>query len=160
MKELIKEFSEFLAEEYRHLTRVKVFLMKVPRLIGEGEIDQIEFQNFLEKYEVQNSHFINEKKRFNHQIAEKLNIEPEEVSLSRLVRMGYRELNDIGHRVVRISNDISMLLLKISIFLKNFSRMQQEFKRLNHFLHQNDYSPRGVAMEPVYRTGRNFYGEA
>ncbi len=160
MNELLKEFFDFLNEEYMYLSQVKLFLNEIPLRIENGNIDELEFQGFLEKYEVQNSHFIYEKNRYKERISEKLHIKNEHFSFRLLVHIGHREFHELGQKVFKISNEISMQLLKIAIFLKNDQKMQREFKRLNSFLYQHDYSPMGIAVESVYRPGRNFYGEA
>jgi hypothetical protein len=89
-----------------------------------------------------------------------MNVAPEQVTFLLLARLGYRDFEEKGHRVLKVSNEIAMLLLKISIYMRNFSRLRQEFKHLNHFLYQNDYSSRGTAVENRYNPGKNFYGEA
>jgi hypothetical protein len=160
MDELIKEFSDFLADEYRYLNQVKVFLMGIPERISEGDTDHFEFQNFIEKYEVQNAHFLHEKNRFKERIGEQLNMKKEQVTFRLLVQLGHREFEETGRNVLKISNEITMLLLKISIFLRNFTKLQMEFKRLNGYLYQHDYSSRGMVVENSYHTGRNFHGEA
>jgi len=160
LNELITNFLNFLNEEYHSLVKIKVFLLGIPELISNGKINQLEFQNFLEKYELQTASMIYEKNRFKDQIAEKLSTSREEVNFKVLVNLGFHDFEDIGRRVLRISNEITLLLVKISVYLKNFTRMQQEFKRLNHFLSHNDYSPRGESAFTAYNPGRNFYGEA
>lgn len=160
MKTIIQDFLTFLAEEYSYLTRIKVFLLKVPELISTGQVNEQEFQNFLEKYELETSRFLYEKKRFKEEIARELNLPVEQVTFRRLVNMGFRGFEDKGRRVLKVSNEISLLLLKISIYLKNFARLQNEFQRLNTFLYQHDYSARGVGPSHSYTPGRNFHGEA
>ena len=102
--------------------------------------------------------FLAEKNWHLEKIAEKLNIKKEQVNFKLLVTMGYKEFEDKGRRVLRISNEITLLLYKISVYMKNYLKPQQEFMRLNNFLYQKDYSPRGV--EVPYHPGKNFYGEA
>ncbi len=160
MDELIRDFLDFLAAEYKYLDQVKVFLTDIPEMITDGRINELEFQNFIEKYEIQNAHLLYEKNRYKEKIGEKLNIKKEQVSFRLLVKMGYRDFDSIGRNELKISNEISMSLLRISIFLRNYAKLQYEFKRLNSFLFQHDYSSRGVAVEYTYRPGRNFYGEA
>ncbi|MCP5102918.1 MAG: hypothetical protein GY950_06055 [bacterium] len=155
---IVENFLTFLAEEYRYLTRIKLFLVKVPEMIVNGDINQLEFQDFLEKYELETARFIFEKNRFKEEIARELQSPIEEITFKRLAGLGHRGFEDKGLRVLRISNEINLLLLKISVYLKNFSRMQDEFKRLNNFLYQGDYSARGA--EPSYNPGGNFYVEA
>jgi len=160
MNELINDFSEFLASENQYLSQVKLFLVGIPEQVTRGEMNHVEFQHFLEKYEVQNAHFIYEKKRFMEKIADALQIKTNQVSFRMLVQLGYREFESIGRNALKLSNEIRMLLIKISIFMKNFSKLQKEFKRLNGFIYQHDYSHQGVAAEHSYRPGRNYYGEA
>jgi hypothetical protein len=160
VKTIIQDFLTFLAEEYSYLTRIKVFLLKVPELITSGQVNELEFQNFLEKYELETSRFLYEKNRFKEEIARELNLPIEQVTFRRLVNLGYRGFEDKGRRVLKVSNEISLLLLKISIYLKNFARMQNEFRRLNTFLYQHDYSARGTDSSYSYTPGRNFHGEA
>ncbi|MGE5343867.1 MAG: hypothetical protein ACM3SY_20545 [Candidatus Omnitrophota bacterium] len=160
MNELINEFLEFLNQENQYLSQVKLFLMGIPERIAAGEISQMDFQAFLEKYEVQNAHMVYEKNRFKEKIGEQLNIKTDQVSFRLLVHIGHREFEETGRVLLKHTNEISMLLMKISIFLKNFEKMQMEFKRLNSYLFQNDYSPRGLSAEHYCRPGRNFYGEA
>jgi hypothetical protein len=162
MDELIKEYLSFLAEQYGYLTKIKLFLNRIPQMIVKGEVNQLEFQGFLEKYEVQNAHFIYEKNRFQQRIGERMRVTPEQVTFKLLVHVGHRQFEDKGRRLLRITNEIKMQLVKISIYMKNFARMQEDFRRLSNFLYQNDYTPRGTAGGNPYltNTGRNYYGEA
>jgi hypothetical protein len=156
--EIIKEFLSFLAEKYQALTKIKLFLVGVPELFANGKITEQVFQTFLEKYELETAKFISEKNHYQQEIAKKLNITKEQVNFNLLVDLGHKEFKDISRKVLSISNEISLLLYKIAIYMKNFSKLQQEFIRLNNFLFQKDYSAKGVEMS--CDPGRNFYGEA
>jgi hypothetical protein len=158
MKYATEKFLSFLAEEYDYLTKIKIFLIRIPELIAAGDINELEFQNFLEKYEVETAHFLHEKNRYKERIAKQLNIPVQQVTFNKLVQLGYREFEDKAWRVLKITNDINLLLVKISVYLRNFAKLQNEFKRLNSFLYQNDYSARGAPTS--YSPGRNFHGEA
>lgn len=160
MKETIRNFLNFLSEEYSYLTNIKIFLVKIPKLITDGDINELEFQKFLEKYELESLRFVKEQNNFKEKIAEEMNLRPEQVSYRMLVSMGFEEFSELGRRVLRIINEITMLLMKASVFLKNFSRLQGEFTRLNNFLYQHDYSARGTEASHTYKPGMNFYGEA
>lgn len=160
MDTLVNDFLNFLADEYRYLVKIKVFLVGVPKLITESKINEQEFQVFLEKYEVETAHYLFEKKRFLEQIAQRLKVSVQQVNFKYLVRLGYQGFNDKGRRVLRITNEIKQLLIKVAIFLRNFQRMQQEFRRLNSFLYQHDYSSMGHSKDVAYTPGRNYYGEA
>lgn len=162
MKELMNEFLSFLSEEYSYLEDVRSFLIEIPQLIANGSISQLEFQMFLEKYEVQTSRYIFERNRYREAIAARLHIQIDQVTFKLLVHVGYSAFEEKGLHLLKISNEIKMLLLKISIYLQNFAKMQLEFKRLNNFLYQKDYSPHSVKTDGPYNfnRGRNFYGEA
>lgn len=162
MKELMKDFLSFLSEEYGYLEEVKAFLVQIPELIANGRISQMEFQMFLEKYEVQTSRYLFERNKHIEAIAAQMHVPKDQVSFSLLVHVGYKEFEEKGLNLFKITNEIKMHLLKITIFLQNFAKMQLEFKRLNNFLYQKDYSPRSVKAEGPYNfnRGRNFYGEA
>jgi hypothetical protein len=156
--EIIKEFLSFLEEQIQVLTKIKLFLVSIPKLFTNGKISELEFQTFLEKYELETAAFIAEKNQYSKQIAEKLNIANDQVNFKLLVNLGYRKFKDRGLKMISISNEITLLLYKISIYMKNYSKLQRQFLSLNSFLHQKDYSARGV--EIPYIPGRNFYGEA
>ena len=156
--EIIKDFSSFLEEKYQAFVKIKRFLVGIPELFANGNITHLEFQNFMEKYELETARFISEKNQYQQEIAEKLHIAKEQVNFKSLVNLGYREFRDTGRKVLSISNEITLLLYKISIYMKNYAKLQQEFMRLNNFLYQKDYSAKGVEMS--YDPGRNFYGEA
>lgn len=160
--EEIDNYLEFLNSEYDYLVKIKLFLVTVPEMIANGNINQLEFQGFMEKYEVETSGFMFRKSTHKELIAKKLHVKPDQVSFKLLVHLGYKEFEEKGRQVVKITNEISQGLNKIIIYLKNFSKMQQEFQRLNSFLYQEDYSPRGIGRETAYNynRGRNFYGEA
>lgn len=158
MKYAIEKFLNFLSEEYDYLTRIKLFLVRIPELIAKGDINELEFQQFMEKYEVETAHYVREKTRYKELIAKQSGIPADEVTFKMLEKLGYPEFADKGRRVLKISNEISLLLMKIAVYLRNFAKMQDEFRRLNSFLYQNDYSHRGAS--PSYNPGRNFYGEA
>jgi hypothetical protein len=160
MKETVRNFLNFLSEEYSYLTNIKIFLIKIPRLITSNDINELEFQKFLEKYELESLRFVKEQNNFKEKIGEELNLRPEQVTYRMLVSMGFDEFADLGRRVLRITNEITMLLMKASVYLKNFSRLQGEFMRLNNFLYQHDYSARGTESSYTYKPGMNFYGEA
>jgi hypothetical protein len=162
MDEVIKEYLEFLSEEYGYLFKIKLFLMDIPDMIATGSISELEFQGFLEKHEVETSRFLFEKNRYQESIAKNLHISKEQVTLKLLVHLGYKAFEEQGRNVLRITNEITLHLVKISVFLKNFSKMQQEFKRLNNFLYQENYSPQSIDGHTAYsfNRGRNFYGEA
>lgn len=160
MKETVRNFLTFLSEEYSYLTKIKIFLVKIPKLITDGDINELEFQNFLEKYELETSRFVYEKNRYKEKIAEELNLKPEQITFRMLVSMGFDDFRDKGRRVLRITNEITLLLLKTSIYMKNFSNLQREFRRLNNFLYQSDYNARGTEPSHTYRPGGKFYGEA
>ncbi len=160
MKETVRNFLTFLSEEYGYLTKIKIFLIKIPKLITNGDINELEFQNFLEKYELETSRFLFEKNRHKEKIAEELNLKPEQVTFRMLVSMGFDDFRDKGHRVLRITNEISLLLLKTSVYIKNFSNLQREFRRLNNFLYQGDYNARGTEPSHSYRPAGKSYGEA
>ncbi len=158
MNEIIIRFLQFLAEEHNYLVSIRKFLSEIPALITSGQITEFEFQNFLEKHELQTARFIFDKNQYRAEIAKSINTAAENINFKLLVKMGFREFESKGRKVLKISNEISRELVKISIFLRNFSKLQTELKRLNNFLIQKDYSPRGV--ESTYAPGRNFYGEA
>lgn len=158
MKDAIEKFLNFLSEEYEYLVKIKVFLVRIPELIAKGDINNLEFQSFLEKYEVETAHFLHEKNLYKEKIAKHMNIPAQQLTFNKLVQLGYKEFEDKGWRILHISNEINLLLVKISVYLRNFSRLQNEFKRLNSFLYQNDYSARGAAAP--YSPGRNFHREA
>ncbi len=162
MKELTKDFLSFLCEEYSYLEKVKLFLAEIPQLIANGSISQMEFQMFLEKYEVETSRYLFERNKYKEQIALKLHVQKDQVTFKLLVHLGYTEFEEKGLNLLKITNEIKMFLMKISIYLQNFARMQLEFKRLNNFLYQKDYSPHSVKTEGPYNfnRGRNFHGEA
>jgi hypothetical protein len=162
MKELTNEFLTFLSEEYDYLENVKSFLVEIPALIANGSISQMEFQMFLEKYEVQTSRYIFERNKYREGIAAKLHVKKDQVTFQLLVHVGYPEFEEKGLKLLKITNEIKMHLLKITIYLRNFAKMQLEFKRLNNFLYQKDYSPRSVETDGPYNfnRGRNFHGEA
>lgn len=160
MKETVRNFLTFLSEEYSYLTKIKIFLIKIPKLITNGDINELEFQEFLEKYELETSRFVFEKNRYKEKLAEELNLRQDQVNFRMLVSMGFDEFRDKGRRVLRITNEITLLLLKTSVYIKNFSNLQREFKRLNTFLYQGDYNARGTEPSHTYRPGGKFYGEA
>jgi hypothetical protein len=149
-----------LSEEYSYLTKIKIFLIKIPGLITNGDINELEFQNFLEKYELETSRFLYEKNRYKDKIADELKLKPEQVTFRMLVSMGFEDFRDKGHRVLRITNEITLLLLKTSVYMKNFSNLQREFRRLNNFLYQGDYNARGTEPSHSYSPGGKFHGEA
>ncbi len=151
----VYKFLNFLNEEYNYLTRIKIFLGKVPAMIMSGEINQVEFQNFLEKYELENSRFVFDKNRYREEIGGCLSMPAQAVTFKVLVSRGFREFENIGRRVLRIANEIKMLLVKITVYMKNFARMQQEFQRLNAFILQSDYSARGAEANYNYNPGKN-----
>ena len=156
--EIIKEFLNFLVEKYQALTKIKLFLVGIPELFANGKITEQEFQTFLEKYELETAKFISGKNHYQQEIAKKLNITKEQVNFKLLVDLGYKEFKDINRKALSISNEISLLLYKIAIYMKNFSKLQQEFMLLNNFLSQKDYSAKWVEMS--CDPGRNFHGEA
>lgn len=158
LKQEVGSFLNFLSEEYSYLTRIKLFLVNIPDLITTGEITQVEFQNFLEKFELETASFVYEKNRHKERISRLLNISPDELTFRQLVKLGFKEFEEKGFRVLRMTNEINMQLLKISVFMKNFSKLQSDFKRLNSFLYQNDYSARG--SETTYNPGGSLYMEA
>ena len=160
--EEIDNFLQFINSEHDYLVKVNLFLVGVPEMIVNGNINQMEFQGFMEKYEVETSSFMYRKNLYKETIAERLHIQPDQVTFKLLVHLGYKEFEEKGRMVVKITNDITLNLNKITIYLKNFSKMQQEFQRLNSFLYQEDYSRQGIGRESAYNynRGRNFYGEA
>ncbi len=158
MKELMNGFSAFLLEEYNYLAQIKVFLQRMPELITSGQVTQFEFQNFLEKYELETYRFVAEKNKYKEQISQSLNIPVHQISFKLLVGMGFRQFQEVGRKVLRAANEISMLLMKVSVYMRTFSQMQGDFKRLNNFLYRKDYSVRG--QESQYDPGQNFYREA
>jgi hypothetical protein len=162
LDETVNQFSKFLSEEYGYLLKIKLFLLDVPGMITAGNINELEFQGFLEKYEVETSRFLFEKNRYKEEIAGLLNVPREQVTFKLLVSLGYLEFDNKAHRVLKIANEITMNLLKVSVFIRNFARMNQEMKRLNTFLYQEDYSPTGMETggSYTYQRGGNFYGEA
>lgn len=160
MKETVRNFLNFLSEEYSYLTNIKLFLLKIPKLITSGDINELEFQRFLEKYELETLRFVQERNQFKENIAGELHLRPEQVTYKMLVSMGFDDFTELGSRVLRMTNEITMLLLKTSVYLKNFSRLQGEFMRLNNFLYRHDYSARGTESSYNYKPGMNFYGEA
>ncbi|HLP58821.1 MAG TPA: hypothetical protein VK186_08330 [Candidatus Deferrimicrobium sp.] len=162
MNEILTNFLKFLAEEYDYLVRIKLFLVGVPEMITTGKINEHEFRGFMEKYELETARLLFEKNRFKELIAAQLNIPPGQLSLKLLVNMGHKEFEEIGLQVLKITNEISLLLLKVSIYLANFSKLQNEFKRLNNFLYRNDYTAAARGGEPAYNytPGGKFYGEA
>jgi len=158
LKEIVNEFAEFLDQKYQYLLQIKLFLVGVPDLISNEKINQLEFQNFMEKYELETTKFLSEKNWYQEKIAEKLNIKKEEVNFKLLVNLGFSEFKEKGRKALHISNEITMILFKISVYIKNFSKLQQKFGQLNNFLYQKDYSITGVPISVT--PGRNFYGEA
>ncbi|MCP4213733.1 MAG: hypothetical protein GY765_03705 [bacterium] len=158
MNKTTNDYLVFLNEQYKDLTKVKQFLSGVPKLLTSGMINQMEFQNFLEKYEMESAGLLFEENRLKQALADGLRIKPQQVSFKLLVKIGHREFEEIGRRVLRITNEIKMLMMKVAVYLKSFTRLQQEMASLNNFLYQEDYSARGV--ERPYTPGRRFYGEA
>ena len=162
LDEYVNQYLQFLSEEYGYLVKIKLFLLDMPGMITGGNINELEFQGFMEKYEVETSRYLFEKNRHRKAIAEVLRIPIEEITFKFLVGLGYREFENKGHRVLKITNEITMQLLKVSVYIRSFSQMNQEMKRLNNFLYQSDYSPSGLDTQGAYSysRGRNFYGEA
>ena len=158
LNEIVTEFAGFLERKYHYLTRIKLFLVGVPELFTDNKINQVEFQNFMDKYELETARYLSEKNWYQEKIAEHLNIKKEQVNFKLLVNLGFSEFEDKGRNVLRISNEITLLLFKIAVYMKNYLKLQREFSRLNTFLDQKDYSPRGVQVS--VSPGRNFYGEA
>jgi hypothetical protein len=156
--EVVNQFLTFLDEKYAYLTRIKLFLAGVPDLFTNGQITGTEFQTFLEKYELETAKFLAEKQWYQEKIAEGLNLEAEQITFKLLVSLGFNEFEEKGRRVLRISNEITLLLFKISIYMKNFLKLQREFMQVNNFLVQKDYSAKGVEIS--YDPGRTFYREA
>jgi hypothetical protein len=155
---LVEDFLGFLNKKSQYLTNVKIFLLSIPELFPKGKISEMEFQNFMEKYEMETAAFLSEKNWYQEKIAEKLNVPKEQVTFKLLLNLGYNDFEATGRKVLRISNEITMLLFKISIYIKNYFKLQREFVGLNNFLYQKDYSARG--MEMPYHPGKTFYGEA
>lgn len=162
LDEYVNQYLQFLSQEYGYLVKIKLFLLDVPGMIADGNINELEFQGFMEKYEVETSRYLFEKNRHRQDIADLLRISRDEVTFKFLVGLGYREFENKGHRVLKISNEITMQLLKVSVYIRSFAQMNQEMKRLNNFLYQSDYSPTGMETQNAYSysRGRNYVGEA
>lgn len=162
LDEHVNQYLQFLSQEYSYLVKIKLFLLDVPGMIADGNINELEFQGFMEKYEVETSRFLFEKNRHRQTIADLLHIPLDKVTFKFLVSLGYREFENKGHRVLKITNEITMQLLKVSVYIRSFAQMNQEMKRLNNFLYQSDYSPNGLESHGTYSysRGRNFVGEA
>lgn len=154
----VKEFLGFLNEECDYLERVKLLMVRIPELISNGGITQMEFHDFLETFEIETSRYLNEKSKYKETLAGLLKTTTGDITFKLLVALGFPEFEETGRRVLRLGNEIKLLMLKITIFQNNFNKLQSGFKRLNNFLYQSDYSPRG--SEPRYAPGRNFYMEA
>jgi len=162
MNEETKNYLTFLNEEFSYLLKIKLFLLEIPGMITRGDINQLEFQSFLEKYEMEMSRFLFEKNRHKENIAQKMRVKADQVTFKLLVHVGNKDFEAMGRKIVKITNEITMHLFKVSVYMQNFAKMQMEFKRLNSFLYQNDYSAAGLGRDNIYNfnSGRNFVGEA
>ena len=158
MEGIIKAFYELLENELTYLETVNRFLETVPSLIAHNKITNYEFNNFLEQYELEVYRIATEKKRYFIQIAKYLNIEIADLSFNLIAKAGYREFLDIGKRIIRISNKIKLTLLKVSIYISKFSKLNSDLGKINQFLLQNNYSAKGT--ETQEHRSSMFVGEA
>lgn len=143
MIDAVNDFYAFLDEETKRLLKIRDFLMTIPERITTGEITSFEFQNFVETYELETYRFHNTKMDHMRKVTVALNIPAEELSFQTLIKMGYTDFNKIAPEFIAITNQIKSMLLKTTIFIKNFMRLNQELMRLNNYLLQNDYSRKG-----------------
>jgi len=144
MNELINDFLGFLDDELNYLTGVSNFLETIPKLITENRIKEYEFGNFLEKYELELYRIASKKKSFFMRLAHYYNIDVVELNLSYLIKMGHKEFIDTGRNIIKLSNRIKLLLLKVSIYLEKFKQLNTNMKTLNKFLFQNNYASDGI----------------
>lgn len=160
MKETIREFSALLKNELNFLLAVKAFLATIPEALEKGDVLIRDFQLFMEKYEYDSHCLLAEKNHLLKEIAALLNIAVENLNLPLLVNMGYGEFEDIQIKIHKTTNEVSLQLLKISIFLKNYARLNTEQLGFNSFLFQSNYSDSLTNKKFNSRKGQRFYGEA
>lgn len=157
MNELINNFSTFLTKECEELERIKTFLFELPDQISHGRTHAFDFQKYLEQHEIKTRRILEEKNRYLSTIAQHMNAPEEKVTLDFLYRLGYEEFHRLKVKLNQLSTEIAYLLLKCSIFLKNYARMNSKFKQINNFLLQSDYTIRGENPE---KSTMNFCREA
>ncbi len=158
MVNAVKDFYDFLDVETKRLLKIRDFIATIPDRITRGEITTIEFQNFVETYELETYKFHNTKQDHIKKVTESLNIPAEELSFQLLVKMGYTDFIKLAPEFIAITDQIKSMLLKTSIFIKNFMRLNQELMKLNNYLLQNDYSRQG--REKSDHHSYSFYREA
>ncbi len=144
MNGVIKEFYMFLKIELGYLETVNKFFESIPKLITENKVDSFEFGNFLEKYEIEIYKIASNKKSLLMRIAEYYNIDVTEVNLTYISNAGHKEFVEIGKKIFSLSNKIKYTLLKASIYLTKFSQLNNELKKVNRFLFQDNYAANGI----------------
>lgn len=158
MNGVIKEFFVFLEGELAYLNNVNKFLESVPKLITGNKIDSFEFGNFLEKYEMEVYKIASRKKNILIKIAAYYKIDVVELNFTYISNSGHKEFIELGREVFRISNKIKFTLLKVSIYLTKFSKLNNDLKSVNRFLFQDNYSSNGI--EKKDQKNSIFFSEA
>jgi len=142
MNGVIKEFFVFLENELSYLENVSKFLDSVPKLITGNRIDSYEFGNYLEKYELEVYRIASQKKGL----------------LLQLAASGHKEFIEMGKKIFAVSNRIKFTLLKVSIYLSKFTKLNNDLKKVNRFLFQDNYSASGI--EKKEQKNSLFFSEA
>lgn len=144
MNGVIKDFFVFLENELSYLEKVSQFLDSVPKLITGNRIDSYEFGNYLEKYELEVYRIASQKKGLLLQLAAYYKIDVTDVSFTYISNSGHKEFLQIGKKIFDISNRIKFTLLKVSIYLAKFTKLNNDLKKVNRFLFQDNYSASGI----------------
>jgi len=71
--------------------------------------------------------------------------------------LGYTEFSELGRKIIPLAQENSNLLLQVSVYLKNYARLNQAFMGLNNFFRRESYSPAEMRRNPI---GQNFFSEA
>ncbi len=151
MNEPYLSFYRLLEEEAAALTQASDLLSDLPERLGGEEILTREFSNVLERLEVRMLRLHGQKQDTIRQLAGLLEVPPSGVTFALLATRGHPEFAGIGVALLRLARDLNRQIFRLTVFLKNQRRFQQEWAQLNRFLSGETYSAQGEQNSVSHR---------
>lgn len=156
--DVLKKFYEFLELELTYLKDANNFLKTIPDMIVKNKLKDFEFGNFIEKYEMEVYKIALKKKDFLIEISEYYGVDANEISITYLDKVSDFGYMNLKKEIIKLSNMIVDNLLKVSIYLNRFAKLNGDLKKINGFLYQGNYASDGEGIKG--RKKSIFYSEA
>lgn len=147
MNETNKALQTIFTEEYELLLHIRNFLLLLPQLMANSRLQEMEPFNFMETNEVRCRDLLQRKQIAMAAVATELGVPVSRITFTLLAQSDEgSEFAALGLQLNQMARELSFALLKSSIYLKNFSHLNQSLQRLVDMFQSRGYSREGQRM--------------